>query len=239
MLPVAFSRAVRLLLTGALCVAGLPAAFANPPGDSPVVESSGDWLQVGIPLLAFGMTFVAKRSATSSTGSGLFAADGSINPAWNRMSGAPRHDLLLALGRTEVVTYGLKYSIDTERPNGSGQSFPSGHTAIAFSGAEFIRKQYGWGWGVPAYVTAGFVGWSRVQTRNHWTHDVLAGALIGVLSNHDLQEVRTDWGSWRVRFKVFAPEVEAPSDRSEWRGSESLSDALSDLTPGMGIEFRF
>ena len=108
------------------------------------------------------------------------------------MGGSPRHDLLLALGRTVVVTKALKFSIDETRPNGGQHSFPSGHTSMAFAGAEFLRKQYGWRWGAGAYLAASFVGWSRVEADQHYVHDVLAGAAIGILANHDFWTYRSD-----------------------------------------------
>ena len=82
------------------------------------------------------------------------------------------------------VTYALKYSIDKQRPNGEDHSFPSGHTAIAFQGATFIHKRYGWQYGIPAYLGAAFVGYSRVETDNHYVEDVLAGAAIGAISSY-------------------------------------------------------
>ena len=81
------------------------------------------------------------------------------------------------------VTRGLKYSINKKRPNGSGQAFPSGHTSAAFQGAAFIHKRYGWGYGVPAYIGASFVGYSRIKTDNHYMVDVLAGVASGVISS--------------------------------------------------------
>jgi len=104
------------------------------------------------------------------------------------LNGSPRHDFVIAFGRMEAVTYGLKYSVDETRPNGQPHSFPSGHTSASFMGAEFIRKQYGWYAGAPAYLAASYVGWTRQQSRNHYSRDVFAGALIGILSNHDLAE---------------------------------------------------
>ena len=86
----------------------------------------------------------------------------------------------LALGSTLA----LKYSVDEKRPNGKKYSFPSGHSAIAFSSAEFIRNRYGWESGIPAYLVATFVGYSRIETREHYFHDVLAGAAIGVASSY-------------------------------------------------------
>ena len=46
-----------------------------------------------------------------------------------------------------------------------------------------MRKRYGWEYGVPAYALASFVAYSRVEAREHYPHDVIAGAAIGVLSS--------------------------------------------------------
>lgn len=81
-----------------------------------------------------------------------------------------------------ALTVALKYSIDAERPNGSGQSFPSGHTALAFAGASFLTRRYGLRVGLPALGAASFVAWSRVHTRDHHVRDVVAGAGISILS---------------------------------------------------------
>jgi membrane-associated phospholipid phosphatase len=82
------------------------------------------------------------------------------------------------------VTYALKYTVNEERPNGGDQSFPSVHTSFSFATAEFMRKRYGWGYGLPAYAAASFVGYSRVESDNHYWHDVIAGAAIGIASSY-------------------------------------------------------
>jgi len=84
---------------------------------------------------------------------------------------------------TVGVTYALKLVIDEKRPNGGLHSFPSGHSSTSFNSAEFLRKRYGWAWGAPAYAVACFVGYSRVESKQHHCGDVLAGALIGVASS--------------------------------------------------------
>lgn len=100
------------------------------------------------------------------------------------------HDLpsTLQFGKASVltvgVTYGLKQSITEQRPNGESHSFPSGHAAISFSSAEFIRKRYGCRVGCPAYIAAAFVGYSRVESREHFVHDVLSGMAIGIASSY-------------------------------------------------------
>lgn len=82
------------------------------------------------------------------------------------------------------VTLGLKYTVNERRPNGEDQSFPSGHSAISFSSSEFIRKRYGWQYGIPAYIAASFVGYSRIESKEHYFHDVAAGAAIGIGSGY-------------------------------------------------------
>ncbi|NOX32141.1 MAG: phosphatase PAP2 family protein [Deltaproteobacteria bacterium] len=88
--------------------------------------------------------------------------------------------LLTTLG----ATYALKYTVNEKRPNGGSHGFPSGHTSAAFSGASFLQKRYGWEYGIPAYVGASFVGWSRIESNEHYWQDVLAGAAIGVISTY-------------------------------------------------------
>lgn len=91
-----------------------------------------------------------------------------------------------SLGTTLAATYILKYAINKPRPDGAtdGHAFPSGHTANAFSGASFVQRRYGWKYGAPAYLVAGFVGYSRIGAERHDTWDVLAGAVVGIGSTY-------------------------------------------------------
>jgi membrane-associated phospholipid phosphatase len=82
-----------------------------------------------------------------------------------------------------ATVYVLKVTVNRTRPNGGHQSFPSGHTASAFAGAAFLQRRYGWTVGVPACLAASFVGYSRVESHNHYTSDVVAGAAIAIGAN--------------------------------------------------------
>lgn len=80
----------------------------------------------------------------------------------------------------------LKRTLKEERPDKSNnQSFPSGHTATAFMGAELLWREYKdvspW-IGVAGYAVAAGTGFFRMYNNKHWFTDVVAGAGIGILS---------------------------------------------------------
>lgn len=82
-----------------------------------------------------------------------------------------------------VLTNVFKYAVKEKRPNTDERnSFPSGHTTLAFMGAELVRIEYGTYWGIGAYTVASLVGLMRIYNGRHWVSDVLAGAGLGILS---------------------------------------------------------
>ncbi|WP_167341959.1 phosphatase PAP2 family protein [Nonlabens sp. SY33080] len=79
-----------------------------------------------------------------------------------------------------------KNNISARRPSGrSVSTFPSGHTALTFMGAEFLHQEYGhrsiW-FSIGGYSIATLTGFLRIYNDKHWFNDVLAGAGIGILS---------------------------------------------------------
>jgi membrane-associated phospholipid phosphatase len=135
-------------------------------GDS--IASAGDLLQYALPGAAAGMTLLH----------------------WDFQGALEFGE---SAGVTLGATYALKYTVPERRPNGGSESFPSAHTSISVSAAEFIRKRYGWEYGVPAYALAGFVGYSRVEAREHYPHDVIAGAAIGFVSSYLFTKPYNHW----------------------------------------------
>lgn len=99
-------------------------------------------------------------------------------------------DLTIILGTAYALmgstVYAVKNISKVERPDGSSKnSFPSGHTATAFMGAELLRREY-WevsSWiGVAGYAIATGTGFFRMYNNRHWLTDIAAGAGIGILS---------------------------------------------------------
>ena len=99
-------------------------------------------------------------------------------------------DLTVILGTAYALmgstVYAVKNITKVERPDGSARnSFPSGHTATAFMGAELLRREYrdASPWiGVAGYAVAAGTSFFRVYNNRHWLTDVIAGAGIGILS---------------------------------------------------------
>ena len=93
-------------------------------------------------------------------------------------------DALAAVMMATMVN-GLKYSINRTRPNGDNASFPSGHTATAFTGATLLAHEYGsrsvW---IPiaGYTVATTAGVMRVLNNRHYVSDVVVGAAVGILT---------------------------------------------------------
>ncbi len=95
--------------------------------------------------------------------------------------------LLTGILATSISFYGLKVLFSFPRPpaetmiaNVSTASFPSGHTALAFTIAVMLSdwrpelKNY-------LYSLAVLIGFSRIYLGAHFLVDVLAGALLGYL----------------------------------------------------------
>ena len=122
-------------------------------------QKIGDILATAIPLSAYGTTLY------------LDDTEGQI-------------EFYKSYGVTMASTLALKYTVREKRPDtDTRDSFPSGHTSSAFSGATFIHKHYGLKYAIVPYLGAIYTGYSRVHSNRHYTRDVVAGALIGVASS--------------------------------------------------------
>jgi len=122
-------------------------------------ETLGDVLAVAIPLTGYGATL------------------------YNHDSQGQK-EFYYAYGTDMLITNSLKYTVREKRPDSDNRdSFPSGHTSSAFTGATFIHKKYGLKYAILPYILASFTGYTRVDANRHYIHDVVAGALLGSLSS--------------------------------------------------------
>jgi hypothetical protein len=91
--------------------------------------------------------------------------------------------LISAYTLTGLSTVAIKGIVNTDRPtdewNNGEFGFPSFHTASSFAIAAVIDEYHGPQAGLPAYVLAGLIGWSRIDERDHDLSDVVFGAALG------------------------------------------------------------
>jgi membrane-associated phospholipid phosphatase len=106
--------------------------------------------------------------------------------------------LLNALIINGVLTEGLKVAAHTEVPNGGPLGWPSGHTSSVFTVATVLHKAYGPWVGVPLFAFSGFVGYERIDARNHDFSDVISGMIMGIVignavaDNHQVKVLGMD-----------------------------------------------
>ena len=93
---------------------------------------------------------------------------------------------VMSQGMLNVALFAVKRTTHRLRPNNADYySFPSGHTANAFAGAEFMAQELGGksiAYSVVGYTFATTTGIFRIYHQDHWFSDVVAGAGFGILS---------------------------------------------------------
>ncbi len=125
---------------------------------NPNVTRSGDILAIALPILGFGSTWY-----------------------FDDLDGTKQYakGLVINLTSTEL----LKAAVGEQRPDGSNRkSFPSGHTASAYSAGAFVRQRYGIAYAAPLYVLGTYTGYTRVQAKKHYWHDVAGSLVVAELS---------------------------------------------------------
>jgi membrane-associated phospholipid phosphatase len=100
-------------------------------------------------------------------------------------------DLIQAQVMAETLAFGVKQAVRRARPEGSGFSFPSGHTTVTFASADVIRRTFGWKVGLPAYTVASYVAALRIQGRHHYLSDVVFGAALGTIAGRTVAVSRS------------------------------------------------
>jgi hypothetical protein len=104
--------------------------------------------------------------------------------------------LISAYSITALTTVAIKGVTNTQRPTNQFQNgeygFPSYHTASGFAIAAVADEYYGWPVGIPCYVVAGLVGWSRIDQREHDLSDVFFGSVLGFVIGKSVSAAHLD-----------------------------------------------
>ena len=138
-----------------LLFAALPLLAAGPAA-ADGIETAGTAVAVAVPLTAAGIAAYKKD--------------------WNGVV-----DLGLTTLATVGTAYALKQIVKEKRPDGSDyQSFPSDTTALSASGSSFLWARYGWQYGLPAFAASAFVGYSRVEAKQHHWYDTAASSALAI-----------------------------------------------------------
>lgn len=137
-----------------------------------------------------------------------------------------------------TTVFALKNITKVERPDGtSNNSFPSGHTANAFAGAEFLYQEYKdqsiW-YGVGGYIVATGTGLFRMYNNRHWLTDVAAGAGIGILSTKAAY-----WLYPYLNNKVFKSKENKISSPKENKVSSMIMPFYNGKQAGCGLVMQF
>lgn len=124
---------------------------------------------------------------------------------------------------------GLKYLTGIERPDGTDKkSFPSGHAATVFLGAEFLWQEYRdvsiW-YGLAGYAIATGTGAIRIYNQKHWLTDVMAGAGIGILST-------------KIAYRLF-PYMNRILPDSKYNFNTNFSPIFIDEQIGIRLTLKF
>lgn len=137
-----------------LCSPGVHGQLFNP--EDSYIENSGDGTLLLLPASAVATSLILKD----------------YKGTWQ---------FTKSLALNLVVTGAAKALINKERPlNDGGKAFPSGHTSVAFQGASFFHRRYGFKYSIPAYLLAGYTSFSRLHATRHDGWDILAGAAVGI-----------------------------------------------------------
>ncbi len=222
-------------------------------------------LHVGVPLIAAGLAFKPAddefkqlrsnyasyqtsvddylQFAPAALMLGLKTAGVESRSSWGRMITSDA----ISVAILSVATMSLKGTTDVSRPDtGADNSFPSGHTAIAFASATMLHKEYGavskW-YSIGGYTAATATGLMRVVNNRHWVSDILAGAGVGIISTQ-LGYMLGDliWGDKGInkeldrREKPSWYDIDNPSSLGLYLG---VTTSLGGLTSESGEKISF
>lgn len=204
---------------GSPAVSDLPADLLADAGALPSTENAW-WLLGGAALSLLAYEIEDADGISRALDQGLIDSFADFGNIWGDMrvqaplaagcwiiGGTSDNDELAGLGydlsRSLMLTYGtvsaIKLAVGRTRPNGEDYSFPSGHTAAAFSTAGVMSRRHP-GWATGAAVGLGVLtALGRMEDMKHYASDVAAGATIGWIVGRTVARAgRSDDRAWQL-----------------------------------------
>ena len=142
-----------------------------------------------VALGAYGVLFKKdKEKTTTLLATQAYLTGAAIETVLKYLTSRQRPSYYDAVtGKNSHVFHGPFYHF-LKKDNSSFESFPSGHTTVAFAAATVFAMEYREYRLVPiiAYGAATSIGLSRIVQNQHWISDVLVGAALGFLTGRQV-----------------------------------------------------
>lgn len=164
-----------------LAIGGAGAAAVHPADDdiNRKLQESEGLKKAFTPGKYLGSTGVQVGVSVGTYLIGRYAKPGgSSTNKWSHIG----FDLLRAQVVSTTLMYGIKVSVQRDRPTGECCSFPSGHAAGTFATAAVLERHFGYRASWPMWIAASYVAASRLIDNRHFASDVVFGAALGVAS---------------------------------------------------------
>jgi membrane-associated phospholipid phosphatase len=138
---------------------------------------------------SYGIVTYANIASLAAYGTGLLTGEDEVRKVGRMM--------FQALSYSGISVMVLRTLFGRERPySGKGawaftgisfdnevQSFPSGHTTVAFAFSTVLAEYFDTAWSrIFFYGMASLTGFARIYNNQHWFSDVFVGALLGLTS---------------------------------------------------------
>jgi membrane-associated phospholipid phosphatase len=140
-------------------------------------------------LGAYGLIFKKdKEKTTTLLATQAYITAAAIETALKYLTGRQRPSYYNSITGLNNHTFRGPFYHFLKSDNSSYESFPSGHTTVAFAAATVFAMEYKDIPIVPiiAYSAATSIGLSRIVQNQHWISDVLVGAALGFLSGRQV-----------------------------------------------------
>ncbi len=109
------------------------------------------------------------------------------------VSGAAVQIIKIVSGRSRPFLYEGPFMFDLFKTDNPHNSFPSGHTVVAFTTssvlAASIKNTYA---SIALYSLAGLTAYQRIYSNNHWFSDTVLAAIIGTVVGNALVRINDD-----------------------------------------------